>query len=553
MNVHEICEHASALATPAEVIEFGAAMRETNGFDLSKQAREAIADVLMIRGSELDCAGATYDALYGSPDDPFDLGSDEETGPVITPGNPRSVAREFVKAVYDKKLLAWGGDFYFYAGNHWRAGQVWKAADTEVMRVLWDWLATCSVLDSAGEPYQFKPNPKHVAAVYAALPAVVGFRGDRNCHIKTGERTALVPVQNGMVDPATGALHPLDPAWFVTHCLAVDWDPDTDVAGSEFLPFIKGAFGEEQLATIQQIMGIILFGDRSFEKAMLLIGPPRSGKGTLLGILEALLGATAVSVGSRDFSNQFGLQHLIDARLASIPDQRMDAHSDYSALAERVLSIVGQDTVPIQRKFLSPWVGRLDVFIAFFSNGLPRLRDAQGVLASRFIYLRTLTSHRGREDIGLKKRLLEPKELQAAAVFALEGYQIALAQGKISTSAEHDKLSDRAHALQAPAAAFLARYTVPDPNGFIPTRELAAVWMAWGQEVGLGEFSIRAIGRALHEERDDRCQMRRTVTTRLKVGKRVVKNSRRRRGYVGMSWKKICDARGNFRRGRIIF
>jgi putative DNA primase/helicase len=52
-----------------------------------------------------------------------------------------------------------------------------------------------------------------------------------------------------------------------------------------------------------------------------------------------------------------------------------------------LLSITGEDTIIIDRKFREAWTGRLQARFPILSNELPCLADASGALASRFIVL----------------------------------------------------------------------------------------------------------------------------------------------------------------------
>ena len=54
-----------------------------------------------------------------------------------------------------------------------------------------------------------------------------------------------------------------------------------------------------------------------------------------------------------------------------------------SIVVERLLSISGEDTLTVDRKYREPWTGQLPTRIVILSNELPRLTDSSGALASR--------------------------------------------------------------------------------------------------------------------------------------------------------------------------
>ena len=72
--------------------------------------------------------------------------------------------------------------------------------------------------------------------------------------------------------------------------------------------------------------------------------------------------------------------------------------SNDSVITERLLSISGEDSLTVDRKYREPWTGKLPSRFLILSNELPRLTDSSGALASRFVMLTMVTSFYGRED-----------------------------------------------------------------------------------------------------------------------------------------------------------
>ena len=90
-----------------------------------------------------------------------------------------------------------------------------------------------------------------------------------------------------------------------------------------------------------------------------------------------------------------------------------------SLVAERLLAISGEDTLTIDRKYREPATLQLPTRIVVLSNELPRLADASGALASRFVTLVSSRSFYGKEDTGLTEKLLA--ELPGILNWALDG------------------------------------------------------------------------------------------------------------------------------------
>ena len=86
---------------------------------------------------------------------------------------------------------------------------------------------------------------------------------------------------------------------------------------------------------------------------------------------------------------------------------------------ERILAITGEDALTIDRKHRDQWNGYLETRFVLLTNELPRLTDASGALASRFITLILTESFYGREDLGLTDKLTS--ELPGILNWALKG------------------------------------------------------------------------------------------------------------------------------------
>jgi putative DNA primase/helicase len=156
------------------------------------------------------------------------------------------------------------------------------------------------------------------------------------------------------------------------------------------------------------------------QKIFGFIGPKRSGKGTILRVATALIGAeNVVGPTLSALATQFGLASLIGKPLAAISDARLGRKKDAYVAVERLLAISGEDTITVPRKYKDDWSGRLPARFLLLSNELPAFEDASATIASRFIVLMFRKSFYGCENPRLTDELLA----EAAGIFnwALEG------------------------------------------------------------------------------------------------------------------------------------
>jgi putative DNA primase/helicase len=79
----------------------------------------------------------------------------------------------------------------------------------------------------------------------------------------------------------------------------------------EFLGQLWGPDDQEAINTLQEVFGYCLTGDTGQQKAFLLVGPKRSGKGTIARVLARLvgIGGNAVAPTLAALGTNFGLAH----------------------------------------------------------------------------------------------------------------------------------------------------------------------------------------------------------------------------------------------------
>ena len=153
-------------------------------------------------------------------------------------------------------------------------------------------------------------------------------------------------------------------------------------------------------------MGLLLTDDTSHHKLFMLVGPPRSGKGTIARVMQLMHGKENVAGPTlSSLAMNFGLQELIGKPVAVISDARLSGRSDAAVIAERLLSISGEDCLTIDRKHRDPWTGTLPTRFLILTNELPRIADSSGALASRFVILMLTKSFLGKEDHQLMTKL----------------------------------------------------------------------------------------------------------------------------------------------------
>ncbi len=212
----------------------------------------------------------------------------------------------------------------------------------------------------------------------------------------------------------------------------------------------------ESIETLQEWCGYVLTQDTRQHKILLIVGPPRSGKGTIGRVFRELLGHfNVVGPTLSSLGGEFGLQPLLNQMLALISDARLNDKRNSSTIIERLLSISGEDPLTINRKFLEPLTTQLPTRIMMMSNELPDLRDSSGAMAKRYLVLTLKKSWVGKEDISLFSRLT--KELPGILMWALKGLIRLKTRGIFLTPTSSTQTIEELEAITSPIKAFISK------------------------------------------------------------------------------------------------
>lgn len=235
---------------------------------------------------------------------------------------------------------------------------------------------------------------------------------------------------NGLLHLQSRSLTPATPRFFSTTSLGVAYNPEAP-APARWLAFLRQLWptDDESIAALQEWFGYQLTPDTRQQKIMMLVGPKRSGKGTIMRVLKALLGEDSVAALTlASLGSNFGLWPLIGKTAAIIGDARLGGRSDIAQIVERLLSLSGEDAQTIDRKHREPWTGYLSARMTIVSNELPRFTDASDALSSRMLILELAESFYGREDTGLTDALRG--ELPGILLWATDGWDRLRQRGR---------------------------------------------------------------------------------------------------------------------------
>jgi putative DNA primase/helicase len=282
------------------------------------------------------------------------------------------------------------------------------------------------------------------------------------------------------------------PRFFSPTSLGYAFNPEVSEP-KQWLKFLRSVWPDDQesIDALQEWMGYLLVPDTSQQKILMLIGPPRSGKGTIGRLIRALVGPGNVTAPTLSgMAMNFGLAPLIGKTLAIIHDARLSGRADSQTIVERLLSISGEDAQTIDRKHRESWTGRLPTRFILISNELPRLGDASGALPSRMVVLRMVETFYGREDLTLENRLLA--ERSAVLLWAIDGWARLRGRGNFTQPRSGLELLTELEDLASPVGTFIGEMCDVGPEENVEVKVLFAAWKAWCLENGRDHTSDAA-------------------------------------------------------------
>ncbi|MFT3883592.1 MAG: phage/plasmid primase, P4 family [Gemmatales bacterium] len=264
--------------------------------------------------------------------------------------------------------------------------------------------------------------------------------------------------------------------------------------------FLKSLWPDDSssIACLQEWFGYLLTCDTRLHKMLMLIGPKRSGKGTILRILTQVVGEkSVVNPTLASLATQFGLAPLLGKSVAIVPDARLSNRADQAVVLERLLSISGEDAQTIDRKHRDPITCKLATRFVLASNELPRVLDTSGAFSGRLILLKLTHSFYGREDTELVNKLTP--ELPGIFQWALAGLIRLQARGCFIQPQSGLELTEELEDLVSPVGAFVREKCVIDPKATVEVGELYELWKEWCAEQGRqNPGPLQTFGRDLH-------------------------------------------------------
>jgi putative DNA primase/helicase len=413
-------------------------------------------------------------------------------GEVILDQGAMNHARTFLDAIYSSeegyKLVHYAEDFYLYSGTHYDVIE-----EATVRSKLYAFLDKCKKSGKKGAIEPFNPSPAAVSGALDAVKAVTHLANHANTKPpiwlegyarSKPEASKLISLKNGVYHLEDSLLLPHSLGFFTQNSLPFDYDPNATSPLWE--KFMNEIFPNDpdSIQLLQEYFGYVLSGDTKQQKFLNIIGPRRSGKGTINKVLVNLLGQhNTVAPQLEELCDTFGLQSWIGKPLASFTDARAPERNR-SAVVSQLLRIVGGDTVTVNRKNKESWNGYLPTRIIIYSNEMLQLTENSNALTGRMMVIKMTNSFYGKEDTELYTKLA----LELAGIFnwAMEGNKRRLARGgQFVQPHSGQEYLDLMQEMGNPIGAFVEDALIIEPDAIANKDDVFACYKHWALKKSL--------------------------------------------------------------------
>lgn len=395
------------------------------------------------------------------------------------------VADGVVEAVRQagQDILLSEGEIFVYAEGVWH---VMTPADQQ-------WLMTL-----IQEGFETLNEPMKVSSLNATWKRLTE-------HPKLFRRTvpwldaAQVVCANGVLDIESKEFLPHSAERYARRKIGTAFDPDATCP--QFEAFMDSLFKdrgrrdqEDLIALAQEWVGAALATrllSREERKALILVGPSRTGKTEFSRIVRSLLGEPVATPSVAEISERFGLSSLYEA-VAWIRDDAINEGDQLDP--QRFKTIVTGEPIDIERKHRDSVRGvELALPVLLTTNALPRARDRSDAIFNRAMILEMTNvvteegAHLARQMSGvgrgqtIAKHIFE-KEGPGILNWALEGLRRLLDRGAFNPPEIMRTAIQRFKDDNNPVAEFARTGLVRRDTGKVARHDIMCAFHGWQRE-----------------------------------------------------------------------
>lgn len=308
----------------------------------------------------------------------------------------------------------------------------------------------------------------------------------------------VIVCQNGVLRLSDMSFLPHSPKLYARRKIGAEYKEGercpkfTALLGSMFAD--RPTDGAAFAAVVQAWAGAALaIGQLSREerKALILVGPSRTGKTELSRVLRLLIGDPIATPSVAEISERFGLGSLFDAA-AWIRDDAINEGDDLDP--QRFKTIVTGEPIDIERKHKPAVPGvELALPVLLTTNSLPKARDKSDAIFNRSLVLEMTSivseddAHQARAAAGVPKGATIGQHIwttEAAGIlnWALDGLQKLAERGSYDVPESVRKAIQRFKDDNNPVGEWARTAVVKAPHGRVSRADIMCAYHGWQRE-----------------------------------------------------------------------
>lgn len=290
---------------------------------------------------------------------------------------------------------------------------------------------------------------------------------------------------NGLLDLETGDLLPRNDSAFILGGSGAEFRPMVDPP-VRWLAFLSEIFDgdSERIGRLQEWFGYCLTPDTSMQKMLFLLGPPGSGKGTILRVLIELIGLTnTVTFELAGLAERFALSSFVGKMIAVCGDARIDRTVSELGVLSKLLGIVGEDLMNVDRKMRDILTIKLFARFILASNELPRIPDAAAALTRRVMSVTMPKSFTHKRDRHLDRKLIA--ELSGILSWAIIGWQRIRDQEAFTVIGEDEDTAQEITSLSSPITQFVREEMTWEDDASVDIISVFERYQEWAKKAGM--------------------------------------------------------------------
>jgi len=285
---------------------------------------------------------------------------------------------------------------------------------------------------------------------------------------RINENPFLIHLENGIYNVKENSFNEFTPEIISLNKVPINYKADATC--EKFKKFVSEIVKEQDIETIQEMMGYCFYKAYPFHKAIMFIGDGRNGKSTLINVINKMIGQQNLSnMSLQTISNEnniFVESNLYGKMVNLYPD--LPSQSIFQTGKFKVLT--GNDRITAQRKFKEPISFTNYAKFIFSCNKLPEVKDNTVSFFRRWILINFPNQFIEGENANenLEDELTTDDEISGIFNWAMEGLVRLLKNRKFSDKKSTEEIQDLYERLSNSLDAFVKDNVEVSLEGWIP-------------------------------------------------------------------------------------